>query len=83
MKKLLHSFALLLFAFALLGGVPEARASHLLGGDMTYVSLGNNQYRVKFRLYRDCSSSRLAPPTSCWSAATAAAMPLLRYRRSW
>ena len=55
MKKIVQFFTLLLFAFALLGGAPEARASHLLGGDMTYVSLGNNQYRVKFRLYRDCS----------------------------
>ncbi|WP_210519972.1 gliding motility-associated C-terminal domain-containing protein [Hymenobacter terricola] len=56
MKKILHSFTLLLFACCLLlGSVQEARASHLLGGDMTYVSLGNNQYRVKFRLYRDCT----------------------------
>ncbi|MDO7854460.1 gliding motility-associated C-terminal domain-containing protein [Hymenobacter convexus] len=56
MRKILHSFTLLLFACGLLmGSAQEARASHLLGGDMTYVSLGNNQYRVKFRLYRDCS----------------------------
>lgn len=56
MRKILHSFILLLFACGLLlGSVQEAHASHLLGGDMTYVSLGNNQYRVKFRLYRDCS----------------------------
>jgi len=47
---------MLLFACGLLmGSAQEARASHLLGGDMTYVSLGNNLYRVKFRLYRDCS----------------------------
>lgn len=38
-----------------MGSLQEACASHLLGGDMTYVSLGNNQYRVKFRLYRDCT----------------------------
>ena len=56
MKKILQSFNLLLFAcFLLVGSMQEARASHLLGGDMTYVSLGNNQYRVKFRLYRDCT----------------------------
>ncbi|MBJ6111056.1 gliding motility-associated C-terminal domain-containing protein [Hymenobacter sp. BT523] len=56
MRKILHSFTLLLFACGLLlGSAQEARASHLLGGDMTYVSLGNNQYRVKFRLYRDCT----------------------------
>ena len=44
-----------LFLLLLLGGLPSAQASHLLGCDMTYTSLGNNQYRVKFRLYRDCS----------------------------
>src|SRR4051812_20075588 len=55
MKKILHSFTMLFFACCLLGGMQEARASHLLGGDMTYTSLGGNQYRVKFRLYRDCT----------------------------
>ncbi|MFD2718789.1 T9SS type A sorting domain-containing protein [Hymenobacter monticola] len=49
---------LLIFSFllaGLLGNAPRAQASHLLGGDLTYESLGNNQYRVSFRLYRDCS----------------------------
>ncbi|MBD2724406.1 hypothetical protein IC234_19925, partial [Hymenobacter sp. BT189] len=40
-------YFLLVLGGLLLGSAPEARASHLLGGDMTYVSLGNNQYRVK------------------------------------
>jgi hypothetical protein len=47
-------FLIFLLICALLSG-PSAHSSHLLGGDMTYTSLGNNQYRVKFRLYRDCS----------------------------
>jgi len=55
MKNVLHRFLFLLFGIGLLGGLPAAQASHLLAGDMTYTSLGNNQYRVKFRLYRDCS----------------------------
>ena len=57
MKKLLLSSWLLLLACALLGGLPAARASHLLGCDMTYNSLGGNQYRVNFRLYRDSSGA--------------------------
>ncbi|MBU6119992.1 gliding motility-associated C-terminal domain-containing protein [Hymenobacter siberiensis] len=66
MRKTLQSFILLLFACSLLGGLPSARASHLLGCDMTYTSLGNNQYRVKFRLYRDCSGITASPFTlSC------------------
>ena len=55
MKRILLSFTLLLVACCLLGGVQSASASHLLGGDLTYTSLGGNNYRVKFRLYRDCS----------------------------
>ena len=56
MKKTLQSFLLfLLLVGGALGGLPEAKASHLLGCDMTYTSLGSNQYRVRFRLYRDCS----------------------------
>ena len=68
MKKLLLSSWLLLLACALLGGLPAARASHLPGCDMTYNSLGGNQYRVKFRLYRDCSglvSTPLSFPLEC------------------
>ncbi|MDQ2771532.1 MAG: gliding motility-associated C-terminal domain-containing protein [Bacteroidota bacterium] len=55
MKKPIHSFRILLLGFMLLVGLPAAQASHLLGCDMTYTALGGNQYRVKFRLYRDCS----------------------------
>ncbi|HEX8326302.1 MAG TPA: gliding motility-associated C-terminal domain-containing protein [Hymenobacter sp.] len=61
MKKILHSFTLLLLASCLLGGVPAVQATHLLGGDLTYTSLGGNNYRVKFRLYRDCTG--IAPGT--------------------
>ncbi|MDO7848415.1 T9SS type A sorting domain-containing protein [Hymenobacter sp. M29] len=50
-----YKLLLLVWLLMGLGAVSEVRASHLLGGDLTYVSLGNNQYRVKFRLYRDCS----------------------------
>ena len=55
MKKPLQSFLFLLFVCCWLGGLQPVRASHLLGCDMTYTSLGANRYRVKFRLYRDCS----------------------------
>ncbi|MBF9142524.1 T9SS type A sorting domain-containing protein [Hymenobacter properus] len=54
----MRNHLLLIFSFllaGLLGSAPVAQASHYLGGDLTYVSLGNSQYRVSFRLYRDCS----------------------------
>lgn len=31
-------------------------ASHLIGGDMTYECLGNNQYQFNLKVYRDCNS---------------------------
>ena len=58
MNKVLYYIGIIIFTrILLIGNLQEAHATHLLGGDMTYVALGNNQYRVKFRLYRDCSGS--------------------------
>ena len=37
----------------------QAQASHVQGGDLTYTSLGSNQYRVVLKLYRDCSGAAL------------------------
>ena len=36
------------------------RASHIIGGDIYYDYLGNNQYRFFITLYRDCASSGAA-----------------------
>lgn len=33
------------------------RASHIIGGDIYYDYLGNNQYRIYVAVYRDCASS--------------------------
>ncbi|MFD2718791.1 T9SS type A sorting domain-containing protein [Hymenobacter monticola] len=84
MKAFLLLVLRTIVAWALLGGLPTAQASHMLGGEMTYRSLGNNQYRVRFRLYQDCSG---APTTAltlecrngggCNTAATLTA-PLLQ-----
>lgn len=35
-------------------------ASHLVGGEMDYECLGNNQYRIHLRIYRDCNSTGAA-----------------------
>lgn len=39
----------------------KVEASHLMGGDLTYVSLGGNTYRIKLTLYRDCSGVAMDP----------------------
>gem|GEM_PF-1052854 len=45
-----------------LGSIQEARASHAQAGELTYFSLGNNQYRVRVTFYRDCGG--ITPPAN-------------------
>lgn len=51
MKKLILSFAIL-FAFT-----SNSFATHVMGADITYTSVGGNDYLVTLTLYRDCSGS--------------------------
>lgn len=37
--------------------ISSAKASHIVGGDMYYDYLGNNQYRITVIIYRDCAST--------------------------
>ena len=48
---------------ALLLWQTDARATHAMGGDITYECLGNNQYRVNMSFFRDCNG--VSAPTSC------------------
>ncbi len=43
----------------LLAGFSVAEATHVAGGNITYVNLGPNQYRVRLTLIRDCSGATL------------------------
>ena len=40
----------------MLGSSLESQAAHLVGGEISYLCLGNNTYRIKLRVYRDCAS---------------------------
>lgn len=51
-KHLLHTLILLLMLLS----APLAKATHIVGGEIYYDSLGNNQYKITFEIYRDCSS---------------------------
>lgn len=42
----------LLFLF--FTGISALRATHIVGGEITYKCLGNDQYRIKMTVYRDC-----------------------------
>lgn len=47
---------LILLAVILWAALP-ANASHIVGGEMSYECLGNNQYRITLKVYRDCQST--------------------------
>lgn len=51
LKKLLPALLTTLFFTGL---CHEANATHIVGGEMTYSCLGNNQYLVKLTIFRDC-----------------------------
>jgi gliding motility-associated-like protein len=42
----------------------QAKASHIMGGTVTYKYLGNNKYAISFILYQDCANSSQALPSS-------------------
>ena len=41
--------------------VPEAKANHILGGELTYVNVSANTYKFTLTIYRDCSGEILDP----------------------
>lgn len=45
----------ILFLFFLFLFTQEGRAAHIIGGDMTYECLGNDNYRITLKLYRDAA----------------------------
>ncbi|MFT5779572.1 MAG: gliding motility-associated-like protein [Crocinitomicaceae bacterium] len=51
----------LLLAFALLTST-IASATHIVGGEIFYDSLGGDQYKITFEIYRDCSGSGFDNP---------------------
>lgn len=44
-----------LFIFLILGIGNEAKASHAMGGDFSYVCIGNGAYAINLRIFRDCN----------------------------
>lgn len=46
----------------LLWSIPQAQASHYVGGDVYYTCISPNTYQITFQLYRDCDG--IAMPSS-------------------
>jgi gliding motility-associated-like protein len=47
---------LLIFILLSLLWAKEARATHIVGGEMTYRCLGNNRYQIAVTVFRDCDT---------------------------
>lgn len=50
-----YLFAILV-TILIAGGFSPARATHIVGGELTYKCLGNNQYQISINIYQDCIS---------------------------
>lgn len=40
--------------FSILFRIPDAKATHIVGGELNYRYLGNNVYEIRLTVYRDC-----------------------------
>lgn len=57
MRKLIVLLVALIFLFC----PDQASARHIVGGGITYESLGNDRYQFVMRMYRDCFCTDCAP----------------------
>ncbi len=55
MKKLIVFIKGMLGGMLMLASIVPAHATHLMGSDLTWQCLGNNEYKVILRMYRDCT----------------------------
>ena len=52
--KLTNTCTILAITFLIIFFSTKINATHIVGGDLSYECLGNNQYRITMKVYRDC-----------------------------
>ncbi len=52
LRRFLYCFV----SFLLLFAATPLKATHIVGGEMGYTCLGNNQYEIRLTIYRDCEN---------------------------
>ncbi len=57
MNTIMKPIKLILIFIALISGLSEIHAAHIIGGDFYYTCLGNGEYRFNLILYRDCAGN--------------------------
>ena len=68
---LMRAFGWLMLVLGLGIYLPQAKATHAMGVDLTYTCLGNNQYRLNLTVYRDCNGINLTPSqTIQWNSSS-------------
>jgi gliding motility-associated-like protein len=55
MKAILYLTAVLTFLF----GISASQATHIVGGNLSYVYLGNGNYELILKVYRDCGPTNI------------------------
>jgi hypothetical protein len=63
MRFLLPVLSLFLVLGCWLGSPTPAQAAAIMGGQLTYLNVGPNQYVVTLHMYRDCSEGTPLPPS--------------------
>ncbi|MEZ4917648.1 MAG: gliding motility-associated C-terminal domain-containing protein [Saprospiraceae bacterium] len=79
MRQILLSLVFFLFL------IPQAKSTHIVGGEITYRCLGNNQYEITLTVYRDCyngvpwfdNPARVAIYDNDWSLIESLNLPLV------
>lgn len=72
MKKIITTLSLICFLF-----IYQSKASHIAGGDLSYVCLGGNQYQINLNLFVDClgfdpgAAQTVSFTSTCGGTATA------------
>jgi gliding motility-associated-like protein len=56
--KLYHKIFIILLSLFLF--IKEADATHIVGGEITYRNLGNDNYEITLKIYRDCHNGQAA-----------------------
>ena len=47
-------YKFLISLLLIVGTILPSRATHMMGGDMSYKCLGNGKYKITAKIYRDC-----------------------------
>lgn len=72
LKRLVKNIKYLLCLVFVVFACSKISAWHIIGGELIYDHLGNDQYKITLKIYRDCSAQNAAPFDGTGNGAPAA-----------